>query len=541
MKFAKVFQQLLDEENIPKEWVGTAIQYKSLKKCINKVVEELEELGLEKETLQLLLAYEKAQRSHAQSNSGVSGKGRPKLIYSFEGTLHEFVPKITINLDNVNGMPLSAAISPETRAKLASLASDVARRSSYITAVSHDSDGINTVPISPEERDIYISDREDVQTDGCEGGDTITIAGSTSTANGPMTTHNSETPSHNGPQYGLRSLFKPEYNVMQFAGSKAVDSGCDDVRDAPDGPEAPLGGIPSTIEIHLHSDSEFFKMLCSELVALDSLHEEQEKELTEQVTDIARRLPHAASPLQKKNDLYVWREIFRLYIDAGIFFSSLEQDHGERSVEQAKQQLTWFTDQIQQMDLINRFKSPESKSILESFWKLNMSLLQSAQFQTLNRTATTKILKKFDKQTALTAREVFPEFYFNNPSGSVSTSVAKSVCFTMAEQLLTVIPQLDDYICPVCYLIAFKPVRLDCGHVFCIRCLVKLQRQQKDGCPICRQNVLMNANGRNMDIGLHNQMLLYFPKETKEKQAANEKEVTKEQLQFNNEKQCVIQ
>ncbi|KAK9495546.1 SPX domain-containing protein [Lipomyces doorenjongii] len=540
MKFAKVFQQLLDEENIPKEWVGTAIQYKSLKKCINKVVEELEELGLEKETLQLLLAYEKAQRNHAQS-SGVSGKGRPKLIYSFEGTLHEFVPKITINLDNVNGMPLSAAISPETRAKLASLASDVSRRSSHISAVRDDSDSINSIPNSPEERDIYISDREDVQTDGCDGGDTITIAGSTSTANEPMTTHKSETPRQKGPQYGLRNLFKPEYNVMQFAGSKGVGSSSDDVRDAADGPEAPLGGIPRTIEIHLHSDSEFFKMLCSELVALDSLHEEQEKELTEQVTDIARRLPHAASPLQKKNDLYVWREIFRLYIDAGVFFSSLEQDHGERSVEKAKQQLTWFTDQIQQMDLMDRFKSPESKSILESFWKLNVSLLQSAQFQALNRTATTKILKKFDKQTALTAREVFPEFYFNNPSGSVSMSVAKSVCFTMAEQLLTVIPQLDDYICPVCYLIAFKPVRLDCGHVFCIRCLVKLQRQQMDGCPICRQNVLMNANGRNMDIGLHNQMLLYFPKETKEKQSANDKEVTKEQLQFNNAKQCLIQ
>ncbi|KAK9357963.1 SPX domain-containing protein [Lipomyces starkeyi] len=541
MKFAKVFQQLLDEENIPKEWLGTAIQYKSLKKCINKVVQELEELGLEKETLQLLLAYEKAQRSHAQSNSGVSGKGRPKLIYSFEGTLHEFVPKITINLDNVNGMPLSAAISPETRARLASLSSDVARRSSHITAVRDDSDTINTIPNSPEEPDIYISDREDVQTDGCEGGDTITIAGSTSSANERMTTHNSETPWQKRPQYGLRNLFKSEYNITQSAGSKAVDSSSDDVRDAPDGPEAAFGGIPNTIEIHLHSDSEFFKMLCSELVALDSLHEVQEKELTEEVTDIARRLPHAASPLQKKNDLYVWREIFRLYIDAGVFFSTLEQDHGERSVEQAKQQLTWFTGQIQQMDLMNRFKSPESKSILESFWKLNMSLLQSAQFQTLNRTATTKILKKFDKQTALTALEVFPEFYFNNPSVSVSTSVAKSVCFTMAEQLLAVIPQLDDYICPVCYLIAFKPVRLDCGHVFCIRCLVKLQRQQKDGCPICRQNVLMNANGRNMDIGLHNQMLLYFPKETKEKQIANDKEVTKEQLQFINEKQCVIQ
>ncbi|KAK9245923.1 SPX domain-containing protein [Lipomyces tetrasporus] len=535
MKFAKVFQQLLDEENIPKEWIGAAIQYKSLKKCINKVVQELEELGLEKETLQLLLAYEKAQRDHAQGNTG---KGRPKLIYSFEGTLREFVPKITINLDNLNGMPLSAQISPETREKLESLVSHGATRSSHISSVGDDSHMVDTILNSPGDHEIYISARADVETDGCEG-DTVSIASSTSSIGAPTAADNSDPSSRKRRSFDLRDLFKPEYNLMQSAGSIQVENDCEEMKGVPDGIEAPSAGISSTVEIHLHSDSEFFKMLCSELAALGSLHEEQEKELTEHVSDIARRLPHVVSPVHKKNDLYVWREIFRLYIDAGVFFSSLEQDHGERNVEKAKQQLTWFTDQIDRMDLVSRFKSPESKVLLESFWKLNLSLLQSAQFQELNQTATTKILKKFDKQTALTAREVFPEFYFNNPSRPVSASVAKSVCFTMANQLLTLVPQLDDYVCPVCYLIAFKPVRLDCGHVFCIRCLVKLQRQQKDSCPICRQNVVVQANGRNIDTALYNQLRLYFPKETKAKQAENDREVAREQ--FHLEDQCVIQ
>ncbi|KAK9239531.1 SPX domain-containing protein [Lipomyces kononenkoae] len=540
MKFAKVFQQLLDEESIPKEWVGMAIQYKALKKCINKVVQELAELGLEKETLQLLLAYERAQRSHALGTSGVGSneKQKPKLVYSFEGTLHEFVPKITINLDTVNGTLFSAAISPEIRERLASLVSNVARESSQITADREDADEAGSLPSPLEECGIYISDREDIQPDICNACYAVATDGSLPATFEPTTRDDSDASGGPKRQCDMRNLFKPEYYLMQAAASKPGDA-CSDVARAKYDPETPFDAIPSTIELHLHSDSEFFKMLCTELVGLDSLHEEQEKQLSEQVTDIARSLPHVASPLHKRNDLYVWREIFRLYIDAGVFFSTLEQDHGERGVEKAKQQLEWFTDQLRQMNLMSRFKLPESKTIWESFWMLNMSLLQSAQFQTLNQTATTKILKKFDKMTALSAGQVFPEFYFNNPSGSVSTSVAKSVCFVMAEQLLTVIPQLDDYSCPVCYQIAFKPVRLDCGHVFCIRCLVKLQREQRDGCPICRQNVLLNANGQNIDIALYNQMLLYFPRETKAKQAANEKEITKEQ--FNQRKQCVIQ
>ena len=49
MKFAKLFQQVLTDEGIPEEWKERAIQYKKLKKRINKVVEEFEKIGISKD------------------------------------------------------------------------------------------------------------------------------------------------------------------------------------------------------------------------------------------------------------------------------------------------------------------------------------------------------------------------------------------------------------------------------------------------------------------------------------------------------------
>jgi hypothetical protein len=37
------------------------------------------------------------------------------------------------------------------------------------------------------------------------------------------------------------------------------------------------------------------------------------------------------------------------------------------------------------------------------------------------------------------------------------------------ETLLPLIPSIDDYSCLICTGIAFKPIRLACGHLFCVR------------------------------------------------------------------------
>ncbi|CAG8554282.1 1173_t:CDS:2, partial [Scutellospora calospora] len=123
----------------------------------------------------------------------------------------------------------------------------------------------------------------------------------------------------------------------------------------------------------------------------------------------------------------------------------------------------------------------------------------------------------------------------------------KPLCFEM-EQLSKIIPQLDDYTCPICLNISWKPIRLHCGHVFCHRCLVKAGRKGTQNCPICRaKNAIYDADQGNLDVSLMNFLKLYFPQEAKKKQKANEREQANEDvelilgLRFNERQRCTIQ
>ena len=114
-----------------------------------------------------------------------------------------------------------------------------------------------------------------------------------------------------------------------------------------------------------------------------------------------------------------------------------------------------------------KFKNKNSKNLLNLFLNINKSLLQGLYFQEINTTATRKILKKFDKRTALTyfpavifsnmqsARSTFPEFMSSDPF--FADPLARAVCYVMSENLLSVLPQLDDYTCPVCASITIRP------------------------------------------------------------------------------------
>lgn len=72
--------------------------------------------------------------------------------------------------------------------------------------------------------------------------------------------------------------------------------------------------------------------------------------------------------------------------------------------------------------------------------------------------------------------------------------VGRDVCAQLSKELVPVVPQLNDYLCPVCFAVAYRPVRLDCQHVFCIRCIIKIQRRQEKHCPLCRADVVMKAS-----------------------------------------------
>ncbi|KAI0404039.1 hypothetical protein F4802DRAFT_261868 [Xylaria palmicola] len=98
----------------------------------------------------------------------------------------------------------------------------------------------------------------------------------------------------------------------------------------------------------------------------------------------------------------------------------------------------------------------------------------------------------------------------------------------MSTELISVVPQLDDYLCPICFAIAYWPVRLHCQHVFCSRCLVKMSRKDDRHCPLCRADTIMMAGLENFDAERAAFLRKYFPKEVKEKVRANERERNQE-------------
>lgn len=103
----------------------------------------------------------------------------------------------------------------------------------------------------------------------------------------------------------------------------------------------------------------------------------------------------------------------------------------------------------------------------------------------------TNIYLEFDKQTALGVKSTFPR-QIEYPE--FSQHLAKAVCAEVNTQILSNVPQIDDYSCPMCMELKWRPVRLRCQHVFCIRCLIVMQTNKQDRCPLCRQLTVVDAN-----------------------------------------------
>lgn len=148
---------------------------------------------------------------------------------------------------------------------------------------------------------------------------------------------------------------------------------------------------------------------------------------------------------------------------------------------------------------------------------------------------------------------------------------------SVTEKLVTIVPQPEDYSkflhiypaslllcrliffsfsgCPICMNIAWRPIRLVCGHIFCVRCLIKQQKKKMDNCPVCRHNnAVRYAGADQLDVDLQNTISTYFPKEIKEKRKDNELEQAIEDVQaftgrvyspeqiqrMQNQRECVI-
>lgn len=248
------------------------------------------------------------------------------------------------------------------------------------------------------------------------------------------------------------------------------------------------------VEIPLSYDAQFFDMVRLKLRALENLQLQQENEMSHNIQQLALQVTNdiqQPSP-KSKSLIYTWREIFHLYTGFQVFFSTEERDGGQRSAASACQRFSNFEEALTKSHLARKLNK-RGRHTLELFISFNKVLLRNIKFLEINAIALRKILKKFDKHTALHARPAFLNLV--RPDIPTPENTAKSVCCVMSKDLIGLVPQLDDYLCPICFAIAFKPVRLRCGHVFCIRCLVVMQQRKQSHCALCRDESVLDATG----------------------------------------------
>ncbi|KAH6844908.1 SPX domain-containing protein [Chaetomium sp. MPI-CAGE-AT-0009] len=285
------------------------------------------------------------------------------------------------------------------------------------------------------------------------------------------------------------------------------------------------------VKIPLNSDARFFGLLQTDVTQLDTLQAEERQSMNDKIKTLGTEIAQVAKPRKgvlnlSKSDLYRWREIFELYLAAQVFFSTYEVASGLRKSEKAQKQLVWFQEEVNKRQLPQKFKIESSATAYAQFLALNATLLQNLQFQELNQTAVTKIIKKFDKRTSLGVKGTFPKVMYS--ASFISETISKDICAQLAREVVSLVPQVVDYSCTICLSLCWLPIRLDCQHLFCIRCMIKMQNQNKRYCPLCRADVVQKANETHIDDKLVRYLERWFPKETKEKQVYNEIERRRE-------------
>jgi E3 ubiquitin-protein ligase BAH len=126
MKFGQAFKQSLRNEGFPPEWVDSAISYSQLKKCINRLTDELRQVGLDPETLSKLLKHVEDFNASADQDD----EDRP-FSYILNGedstdattkAKNQFQPKLIFYVNETTGEVHSAKIDEETKRKLQMLA-----------------------------------------------------------------------------------------------------------------------------------------------------------------------------------------------------------------------------------------------------------------------------------------------------------------------------------------------------------------------------------------------------------------------------------
>jgi len=78
--------------------------------------------------------------------------------------------------------------------------------------------------------------------------------------------------------------------------------------------------------------------------------------------------------LDSRSDLYLWRRLLDLYVDAEVFDSIAERNRGERSLEDTEVRMAQFLERVEKSGIL-RGKSEKAYHEVEAFLKLNTVIL----------------------------------------------------------------------------------------------------------------------------------------------------------------------
>ncbi|KJA21745.1 hypothetical protein HYPSUDRAFT_87754 [Hypholoma sublateritium FD-334 SS-4] len=577
MHFSKTYAQLLLD--LPPDLRDNAVQYRELKKVINQIVGELSSLGLQPALLQELIAPPPSTTPTTQGDGGSATDVSASSTGVEADVVIDVHTDAPLHLDGRTRVVYelnaeSGRIEPQLRISV-------------------------TVPRGRPPTPLRSDSESEVHGEGHE-----TVAGEGTGAEQDASAD--ELPAEAGESGRGHTSLLYAFQQMQFepdvpTGAAIVEDVSISKSDPPSKRPASLAitdsdsicspavaaaaadadvdtGAAREIVIPLVHDTKFYALLSTTLESIAAQLGVIHADFVRSLQDLSRAIADTAQPASVaanfhplssvttnagavrvktgdlKSDLYSWREIFQIYLEAEVFESVGEASRGERSVEESERRLQLFAERVTRNGLGDRrqFKLKQSVQALETFLSLNLFILNIKKFSHANSEATRKILKKHTKRTALFFPGLSPG---STPPSSAPPplralaarthpfSLPRLLVQALGDTLLPIVPSVEDYACLICTALAFKPIRLRCGHLFCVRCLVKMQKRHTAQCPMCRAPSVLVANRTNVDWALLNFMQDWFPIEAKEKLKANEREASEEELRelgIDPDQSCVV-
>ena len=90
--------------------------------------------------------------------------------------------------------------------------------------------------------------------------------------------------------------------------------------------------------------------------------------------------------LDARSDLYLWRQLLNLYVDAEVFDSVAERNRGQRSLEESEVRMAKFLEMVTKSDVL-RGKSNKTHFEVETFLRLNNIILDLKKVRLWSRTS----------------------------------------------------------------------------------------------------------------------------------------------------------